>query len=738
MTLKFLQLFNLLILLTNSAFGAKNNKNPAVTDAEKTETSHSTGKTSFLGKVPANLPWVRSYHTVPSLANFLIPFSSCLVHLINYQSLDLPFPSLPSPPLILERFRFHITPNKKNKKVLYGYTYDKANANTTNLLYGRRQPANFRWTCVLHLFLLPNTQSREYRAIPYEKYLNFWNPIKRKAQYWTQEVRFDYFFLLTDSLKVDVHRTWVKELELSLHTEGGGYFLSSIVELKEEKHLMLYEISRLSLVAPFASPKKFDFLSIPLPIHNLGELERHFASAFDLRDPLNPIEVTDMIYSGPLFQIKPLVLPTFFTFGQHESDSTDLAILSIASPRNTSFQRIFVPNVETLVEKGIPSAPWIIIRNHLSSYMSLYSAAFSFLTCDGLKSFPRPSFLLFVSAFNLTAWLAILVAALFLAFFLKLAFKVRGVSEEEGVGSPLLVPLTAFLEQGVSVGRDSVSLSILVGSWSLVCLILSNAYKGQNIVDLTAPLRPTVFDSFKDLVEFNFTIYSRKMQIYQLVKKEYIDYPRDNMTELMKGFFIFTDSISDDARRRLTDSNHVWNGDKYTELRELVEGVFNRTRALNKAENRTLLETVLECNRSALVDMTDKVDMYEVQLRKMRPREFIAKGKPSSFLFPVKGGWFTSPAKDPNLHGRLERILQGGIAGLWGDYKKFMSLLRKAGHGNVTEERITNEEMNGSTNGKPLSLGGNLKVVFYLFSFIMTMALCVFFVESCFSRFCLQ
>jgi hypothetical protein len=58
---------------------------------------------------------------------------------------------------------------------------------------------------------------------------------------------------------------------------------------------------------------------------------------------------------------------------------------------------------------------------------------------------------------------------------------------------------------------------------------------------------------------------------------------------------------------------------------------------------------------------------------------------------------------------------------LWGDYKKFMGLLRKAGHGNVTEERITNEEMDGEPHGKPLSLGGNLiKVVFYLFSFIMT------------------
>jgi hypothetical protein len=727
-------LYSALILLTSLAIGAK--IKPSF------ENSNHSPETEFrLNNPDDNLFSRRSYHTLPFLPTFLSPFTFCLVHFINYGYLDLPFPYLSSP-LLLERFLLPI--------------------NGSPGLSGRAQLANFRWTCILHIFLLPNItgqshneydDGQEDHTLIYWRYKNFLNPTISGKQ--GQRVpRFDYFFLFTDSQDTEVHRSWLKDIENSLDTPEGGYFLPAIVQLREQTNLMTYEVCNFSVVAPFAFPKEFHFISIPLRIKTLSELEHHFHSAFDLRNPLTPIGVTDMMHSsGLLFQIQPLVPPSFFTFGQDdlEEESLDLAILALASPENNiTFQRIFVPLRDDFRHFPLsPSSPWIIIRSHVSSYMSLHSTAYSFLTCDGLLSFPRPSFFLFLSAFNPTVWVALLIATFSLAFFLQISFNLseykQHCQQQNSRGSSsvsaLLLPLTILLEQGINIKHHSscITLTILIHSWSLVCVILSNAYKGQNIVELTAPLKPTLLDSFKQLVEFKFSIFSKKQQLYQFDKEEYTDHYLHDMTEFMRAFYLFTDSIGKDKEGGKMDSDHPWNGENYTELRDLVENVFRQTTALNKAENRTLLETILECNRSALVDVSDTVDTYEVQLRRMRGNKFIGKGKPP-FLFPVESGWMTRSVKDPSLDRRLQRILQAGIPRMWKDYRKYLVGLKMKGERKERNRstqaddeyiwEVNDNGGDGQNNRKPLSLEGNLRVAFYLFAFILLFAFTVFVFES--------
>jgi len=61
----------------------------------------------------------------------------------------------------------------------------------------------------------------------------------------------------------------------------------------------------------------------------------------------------------------------------------------------------------------------------------------------------------------------------------------------------------------------------------LTFLILSNAYKGENINKITSPLSPVVYDSLQDLVKNNFSIYGGIVSndpIYgQVNKNTYID-----------------------------------------------------------------------------------------------------------------------------------------------------------------------------------------------------------------------
>jgi len=65
-----------------------------------------------------------------------------------------------------------------------------------------------------------------------------------------------------------------------------------------------------------------------------------------------------------------------------------------------------------------------------------------------------------------------------------------------------------LLEQGMDL-PENVSYNIIVLSWVSMGIILSNAYKGKNITDLSAPLPPVPIKCFKELLDLNFTIYSR-------------------------------------------------------------------------------------------------------------------------------------------------------------------------------------------------------------------------------------
>ncbi|CAL8131323.1 unnamed protein product [Orchesella dallaii] len=69
-----------------------------------------------------------------------------------------------------------------------------------------------------------------------------------------------------------------------------------------------------------------------------------------------------------------------------------------------------------------------------------------------------------------------------------------------------------LLEQGGIISkpvRRNSCLKILIGSYILVCIVLSNAYKNENITRLTAPRSRTEFKNFSELVEHKFQIFSR-------------------------------------------------------------------------------------------------------------------------------------------------------------------------------------------------------------------------------------
>jgi hypothetical protein len=50
----------------------------------------------------------------------------------------------------------------------------------------------------------------------------------------------------------------------------------------------------------------------------------------------------------------------------------------------------------------------------------------------------------------------------------------------------------------------------ICAAWIITSIILTNAYRGDNITALTAPMEPIPFKNFSQLLQNNFSIFSRK------------------------------------------------------------------------------------------------------------------------------------------------------------------------------------------------------------------------------------
>lgn len=65
-----------------------------------------------------------------------------------------------------------------------------------------------------------------------------------------------------------------------------------------------------------------------------------------------------------------------------------------------------------------------------------------------------------------------------------------------------------LLEQGCNDWIIKGSGNFTVLAWLLTGVVISNAYKGQNITDLSSPVPPTSIKTFNSLLERNFRLFS--------------------------------------------------------------------------------------------------------------------------------------------------------------------------------------------------------------------------------------
>ncbi|ODM89371.1 Membrane-bound transcription factor site-1 protease [Orchesella cincta] len=92
------------------------------------------------------------------------------------------------------------------------------------------------------------------------------------------------------------------------------------------------------------------------------------------------------------------------------------------------------------------------------------------------------------------------------------------------------LPITILLEQGNTFSENQlkkINVKLIVASTSLVCIVLSNAYKSDNVYEMISPRLSIKFKTFDELISAEFDIYSR---INVLATKGYFYMEVDNFT----------------------------------------------------------------------------------------------------------------------------------------------------------------------------------------------------------------
>lgn len=158
----------------------------------------------------------------------------------------------------------------------------------------------------------------------------------------------------------------------------------------------------------------------------------------------------------------------------------------------------------------------IYFQHENAFQMAIDEDGLEFLTCGGITH-GSLSLTGYISAFDKWIWIwaliiSLLTSSLFIFIRLFCDFLCQGRLIDQ-----VIMPIYLSLEQGNDIAGNVNQhnfLYFLCGGWILATLILSNAYKGQNITDLTQPLPAVKPQYFADLVNQNFSIYCKAIGAY--------------------------------------------------------------------------------------------------------------------------------------------------------------------------------------------------------------------------------
>lgn len=410
----------------------------------------------------------------------------------------------------------------------------------------------------------------------------------------------------------------------------------------------------------------------------------------------------------------------------------EIVILQIIFPNTTIFQgRVdttnYVTNMSSKLIKTVAFGP-----HHTAPYE--VKTGHYFVTCADITEMGGLSLIGYASAYDLTTWIFIGLSAVISSATMA---KVR----EGGLSNYIIIPFTIMLEQG---GFDGSNLSrkfhCVLGAWLLVGIVLSNAYKGDNITSLTAPLSQSKLETFDQLISENFSYFSSAAAIKTAFLVDDITQatgPINNLVKLLVGNHTNL-TILDDAYDWLKAGEQFpkyWI-DQYQntsiatrrKAQVISEGLM-LPKSYNEMQNFTkskyFLPFLSSCKKEAYVsEYTEVLRMSNQlisQLSKTRRKPTVSMSveplEPAGITWkfksvPIPAGLFSI---------RINSLWQSGLAELWTAWD-FRIVTRKG----KTEVAYVLDQ---AKLPKKLTLSDNIVVVFYLYVIFAILALFSFLYE---------
>jgi len=422
--------------------------------------------------------------------------------------------------------------------------------------------------------------------------------------------------------------------------------------------------------------------------------------------------------------LKPLILttrsaldsyPSNFYLRQYKPSETDL---------DPIFVKVLLPN-STVISKNlhflwqIDLFPWPFAQKSIipnSVFVdSTQDDAVHFVTCAPLEQRKFLSLLGYISAFDLATWMVILFSVVLSI----LSWNYIIVKTKTSSFSAVFIP-KILLGQGTN---DIQYVRLITGAWVLAGLVLTNNYQGNNIDQLTSPFSPKKFETFSEVLEKNFTVYSlplyydllqldvpnraQEKEITPESNYEYYSYIW-NPSEVTFGK-LFLNQKSKNTTTRLSEV-----------LKRFVKIPVDFSDMLNMLPFKYYVDAISKCKQDIFADTLTNVLKLRSNLLKVYIEDShisqskVAFGQMYQFW---KIGGLQIPAEE--YARRRFGLIESGIIYLWKGWK-----IRSESWNDTVEA-----EKQISSGFKPISIESNVVVVFYIDLALKFLCLCIFLCE---------
>jgi TM2 domain-containing membrane protein YozV len=447
------------------------------------------------------------------VAHFLSLFQVCLVHIINYNGLDIPPPPPPTNgpqimmPIVVSRYDY--TPLESASGITQYMVKKSGIVNSNSDFPFVQRDVRHGRKCTVTFYLYPPPE-----GIPYNSNMVLFVPeqysILHKGFYTRN--RYDVGTLVNSRSNYHI---LVQEEEVSY--SAWNVAMSAIIKRYPGVQLFVLETSGIRTMLSVALKsieigKSRKYVKIPeVNLANFTKTSIDDALKFILKDYSSETNLWELAHTKD---------DSAFLKNQRGRKSNgnfdtniDFLLMDMISP-NFTFIPESKPNCRSSsknnINNTIPCDEWYRPRKvdfHASKNLGFYISLdyFSFVSC-GRVVLPKFSLSSFISAFDVPTWCMVLIIYLIIPFLLYVRNKKDVDYLFDGLRILLDQDVSLMMRKAISTKRY---LSPFVISTLLAALVLCNAYKGKCISCITSPILPKPIAKFEELHNCKYKLFTK-------------------------------------------------------------------------------------------------------------------------------------------------------------------------------------------------------------------------------------